>query len=757
MIDISTLKRFPDVSVIVTAHREGRLAHRSMRSLERSISHARKSGLLVETIIVLDRPDQITTEYFCRYTADDIQVTKVDFGDLGLARNHGVELSMGRNIAILDADDLFCLNWLISACRYLDKYPGQVIVHPEYHLVFESELMLWQLIPSDASDFSFLGLLEYNFWSSVCMARREVFFQFPYTPTTVSDGFGFEDWHFNCETLAAGIGHHIVRETVHFLRRKRTGSLTVESNNANRVVRPSKLFESKHLADQALIRDVQGKLHYTINPIPLSAKLFCRIRSLARNGKRWLVARYPSAGELLKALKGILKSAMSTGQPAPEWLVSEWRAISEIEPPLFPSRALIKCMPTYRIRPSVLGRHYCELREQCGENLSHVFLVPWLERGGAEKVALNYLHALCREGYAGKVAVIADTASFSPWEKLLPEGVRYIRFGEVCQGLATEEQERLLCRLLLQLRPSVIHTINSKLGYEVLVKFGAALRQESQLFVSSFCENWTREGQIIGYPSRYLISCFDRLAGVFCDSEFFTNQLLSRYGLEPSRLYVHYQPLEADRRRASTANSGNFEIFWAGRLDRQKRPDILAAIAEACIGLPCRFHVYGTPLLDKDTISKRLSTLPNVELYGAYEGFSSLPIESCQLFLYTSEIDGLPNVLLEAAAAGLPLLAPAVGGISELVIANQTGFLVEHFDDVESYVKLIETAIKSPDMCSRFANEAYRLLSERHSWAGFMECLRKVPGYLTMSQEQCCDGKKMGNECSFPLYKWRGL
>ena len=47
----------PDVSVIVTGHREGILAHRTLRSLGRASRIAREHGLRIEVVGVLDRAD----------------------------------------------------------------------------------------------------------------------------------------------------------------------------------------------------------------------------------------------------------------------------------------------------------------------------------------------------------------------------------------------------------------------------------------------------------------------------------------------------------------------------------------------------------------------------------------------------------------------------------------------------------------------------------------------------------------------------
>lgn len=238
-----------DISVVITAHHEGRLAHRTMRSLFRTQEHAAERGLTVETVVVLDTPDEATTRYFSSYeNRPDIFISNADCGDLGLSRNHGIRLSSGEYIAILDADNLFCENWLYDAFRHLESCATDIIAHPEYQMVFEAQNFAFRQISSTDAAFEVSNLIEYNYWDAVCMARKEVFLKHPYESTTGTEGFGYEDWHWNCETVADDIAHHVVPGTVHFMRMKKSGSLLTYTRGTYRLIRPSKLFEPEVLS-----------------------------------------------------------------------------------------------------------------------------------------------------------------------------------------------------------------------------------------------------------------------------------------------------------------------------------------------------------------------------------------------------------------------------------------------------------------------------------------------------------------------------
>jgi glycosyltransferase involved in cell wall biosynthesis len=414
----------------------------------------------------------------------------------------------------------------------------------------------------------------------------------------------------------------------------------------------------------------------------------------------------------------------------PEWLIAEWKEIHAIEPQLFPETWLVNTVPFYRVPDSRVGAHYLDLCTRYGEGISHVFLVPWLKRGGADLVAINYVNVLVKERLSAGVVVIATLDADSPWAERLPEGVRFIEFGKIYPHLSPDEQESLLTKVLIQKAPKVIHTINSDLAYRVLVKHGKALSGISDLYACSFCEDVTPEGRYAGYPFMYLPRCFENLRAVFSDNKTFLAKLSEIYAFDTRKMHVHYQPVTLPARRSSEMRGTagrHLKILWAGRLDRQKRPDILIGIAEKCRELPFTFDVYGTPVIDTNIYAEAFGKLTNLQYCGAFNG---LPSEEYDLFLYTSQWDGLPNILLEAFSLGLPVVASDVGGVSELITDRETGYLIAPYDDVERYVDCLQEIVNRKETLPFIADNARNLISRRHSWERFTEDLRNLPGYV---------------------------
>ena len=72
-------------------------------------------------------------------------------------------------------------------------------------------------------------------------------------------------------------------------------------------------------------------------------------------------------------------------------------------------------------------------------------------------------------------------------------------------------------------------------------------------------------------------------------------------------------------------------------------------------------------------------------------------------------MDNLPTVIMEAMATGLPVVSTNVGGIPEMVIENETGFLVQP-GDTAAMADAIQTVIND---CSSAARLGYAGLRTR--------------------------------------------
>src|SRR5204863_6311963 len=103
---------------------------------------------------------------------------------------------------------------------------------------------------------------------------------------------------------------------------------------------------------------------------------------------------------------------------------------------------------------------------------------------------------------------------------------------------------------------------------------------------------------------------------------------------------------------------------------------------------------WGKPVL-RDIDIDPADLPPNIRLMGVYDGFDELPLDDVDFLLYTSGWDGIPNVVLEGAQSGLPIVASAVGGVPE-VVTPETGYPVAEVDEPAAYVAAIEALQADP-------------------------------------------------------------
>ena len=226
-----------DISVIITAHREGVLAGATIRSAEKAINYVTDSmNLKVETIIVLDRSDASTKNMFQQNFGDKAIIITTDEGDPGQARNRGVEVSSGTFISFLDGDDLWSTNWLFAAWQ-LAKIEPDTIFHSQFNLTFGAEHSIWWHIDSEGPFFDIKYLKWGNFWDAMSFGDRTIYERYPFKANNLQLGFGHEDWHWNGLTISEGVRHMPVERTIHFKRRRR-GSQMEKVSKSDSVVWP---------------------------------------------------------------------------------------------------------------------------------------------------------------------------------------------------------------------------------------------------------------------------------------------------------------------------------------------------------------------------------------------------------------------------------------------------------------------------------------------------------------------------------------
>lgn len=359
-----------------------------------------------------------------------------------------------------------------------------------------------------------------------------------------------------------------------------------------------------------------------------------------------------------------------------------------------------------------------------------IICVPWLRTGGADLVACQLAEAAKLACPDERVLILRLDAQNFERREWVPVGVEVALLADILDDLAPSVAERLIFTLLKILEPRRIVNVNSLRMWRTVERFGRRLEPHVKLYSYLFCWDQTPEGLRVGYPSMFFASTAPQLTGVFVDTSYLRNELESMYRPPENimkRLRVLYTPSRTQPPARTFAEMRKNKrgkrpkVLWAGRLDRQKRFDLVQAIAARMPHVD--FLCWGSPVLDSPP---DLSTLPtNLKLFADFTSYDQLPLSDADVWLFTSRYEGMPTILIEIAVRGLVVVASAVGGVPELV-DDKTGFPVHEVDDVDAYVHALEHSLKSPELAVARAKRLQERALSRHSQHRYISDLKVV-------------------------------
>lgn len=235
-----------------------------------------------------------------------------------------------------------------------------------------------------------------------------------------------------------------------------------------------------------------------------------------------------------------------------------------------------------------------------------------------------------------------------------------------------------------------------------------------------------------------------RLPGILndktiCVSNSIRERLIGDYGYSESKTVVILNGVDL-RRYALSSNapqkangktspdlSGEI-LLCIANLTRVKRIDVLLeAVRMVVKGRPsCRCIIVGggqlEGLLRAQSIELGLAGV--VQFVGHIEDVRPY-LELADLFLLSSENEGLPLVLGEAMAYGIPCIATDVGGNKEIVSHGQTGLLVKP-GSPEQLAEAIEYLLTHPEERCRMGSNALRRVHEHFNIEDSMRRLKRV-------------------------------
>ena len=347
------------------------------------------------------------------------------------------------------------------------------------------------------------------------------------------------------------------------------------------------------------------------------------------------------------------------------------------------------------------------------------FCITDLDRGGAEQALVQIVTRLDRNEWAPHVFCLAG-------EGELAAPLREAGVPVTCLNAKRWWNAGVLFRLrreMRRLRPAVLQTF---LYHANILGRVAGRMARVPVVVSGI--------RVAERRSRFRL-WFDRVTERWVARHVCVSEGVAKFSIETGRLSpekVVVIPNGVDFERFATAEPADLSEFgigpesrvllFVGRLDPQKG---IRGLLESMRELSSRASFAGTHLLfvghgpSRGEIERfvRDDHLERcVHLLGRRNDVPAL-MRAADCLVLPSLWEGMPNVVLEAMAVGLPVVATAVEGTAELVRDGETGLLVPA-GDREALSAAIDAVLCDGESAARRGQSAQDHVSKRFTWEG---------------------------------------
>jgi glycosyltransferase involved in cell wall biosynthesis len=295
-------------------------------------------------------------------------------------------------------------------------------------------------------------------------------------------------------------------------------------------------------------------------------------------------------------------------------------------------------------------------------------VVSQLGYGGAERQTVELLRELCDTPWA-PTQVVCLSEELTPYAQVVRD-LGYPLSVLPRQSGFDVRRYRQLRRILDDADVRIVHAVNwFASAYCILAS------PRSAQVVSSIRNSHMPAGRLRRFLLPQLLS---HSRAVLVNSARGRDFVLQQCRLSPDQVFLVPNGVRTDRRRI-IALRGAFRrelniptsapvVAYVGRNARVKNIPRLLAVASRLVGAKTELHVIvaGEGLDRRILTSSELKGMQRLHCVGPRDDIPDL-LGDADVLLLTSDSEAMPNVVLEALVAGVPVVAPAVGDLSSMV------------------------------------------------------------------------------------------
>ena len=346
-----------------------------------------------------------------------------------------------------------------------------------------------------------------------------------------------------------------------------------------------------------------------------------------------------------------------------------------------------------------------------------MLLVPTLDQSGAEKQLTLLACRLPRDEFDVHVVALTRGGTFA--DELVQHGVRLTVIGK--RWKFDPMAMWRLRKLIKAEQPDIVHTWLFAANAYGRLMVGRRRSPRPKLIVSERCVDVWKAGWQLWLDQK-LIERTDRLIGnSVAVAEFYKSigYPADRISVIPNGIEVpEPTPFDRDTLLAELEiPRGAPVIGFVGRMAKQKRvDDLVFAMALVSILRPDAHLLLVGDGPERDNLMKfaRDIDIDHHTRFTGHRADAAKLLRIMDLFWIASDFEGQSNSIMEAMAAGLPVIATDIPPNRELVVDGETGFLVR-VGDRAGFQQFADRILADPELARRLGDAGRERMRQNFS------------------------------------------